>query len=463
MNAEGRCNVLVVDDEQDLLEVCAEALERTGARIATTTSPKEVLRRVQAEKYDILFADLKMPEMDGLELIERVLAIDPKVAVVLFTGFPTVETAVRALKIGAKDYLTKPFSSARLREVMERVLEARGVERKPPSPEATRAGVPGCVCGSPAMAPVLEVLDRVCDLISTIFITGETGTGKGLLSRAIHERSRRRAMRFVAVNCGALPEHLLESELFGHERGAFTGATQPRPGLIESADGGTLFLDEIVELPVSLQPKLLDVLQERQVRRVGSSEARPVDFRLITATNRNPERAVEEGRLREDLYFRINVVRIELPPLRKRREDIGTLAQRFIEELAPMGGSHVRGLSPDALELLLAHPWPGNVRELRNVIERTLPLASGSLIQAADLVLSSSTVQPQALEPIEENTFNLARRTAISTFEREYIEELLRDAGGNVALACRRAGIPRNTFYRYLHKYALQPESYKRP
>ncbi|MBI4584145.1 MAG: sigma-54-dependent Fis family transcriptional regulator [Planctomycetes bacterium] len=452
--------VLIVDDDEDFLEVCAEALERTGVRITTSTSSREALKLAGMEKYDLIFADLKMPEMDGLEFLERAMAADPELAVVLFTGFPTVETAVRALRIGVKDYLTKPFSGAQLREVMERVLLARAAERAA-SPQGMPAPqIQGFICGSPAMAPVLDLLNRIAGLISTVFITGETGTGKGVLAKAFHDRSRRCSKPFVAVNCGALPENLLESELFGHERGAFTGATQARQGLIESAEGGTLFLDEIVELPVNLQPKLLDVLQARQVRRIGSSAARPVDFRLIVASNRDAEQAVKEGRLREDLYFRINVVRIELPPLRRRQEDIPALAQHFIEELSYTCGSLVKGLNPEALETLLAHPWPGNVRELRNVIERALPLASGPLLTPADLLPAGLSAEKKAAG--DEGIFTVEREAAIRNFEQDYIEELLRKAGGNVALACRLGGIPRNTFYRYLHKYSIQPEHYKK-
>jgi two-component system response regulator PilR (NtrC family) len=323
--------------------------------------------------------------MDGVEFLERALAVDPELAVVLFTGYPTVDSAVRALRIGAKDYLTKPFTGAQMRAVMERALALREEDRSAAPGERDTGKVPGMICGSPAMLRVLDILNNVADLISTVFITGETGTGKGLLARVLHERGRRRAMPFVAVNCSALPESLLESELFGYERGAFTGATAPRLGLIESADGGTLFLDEISEMPLSLQPKLLDVLQERKIRPVGSREDRAVDFRLVVAANSDPEQDVAEGKLRQDLYFRINVVRIELPPLRERREDIPRLAQHFVDELSHTAGGKVKELSPEAVELLRGRDWPGNVRELRNVIERALLLAGGPILTAADL------------------------------------------------------------------------------
>ncbi|KYF93443.1 Fis family transcriptional regulator [Sorangium cellulosum] len=447
--------VLIVDDERGVCELLDAGLKKRGFRTAWRTSAAEALELLGAEDFEVVVTDMTMRGMSGLELCERIAQNRPDLPVIVITAFGSLDTATSAIRAGAYDFVTKPFELDALRLTVERALRHRALREEV---RRLRRAVDDAhryeqiLGGSPAMRGVFDLLDRVADSDTSILITGESGTGKELVARAVHQRSRRGGA-FVAVNCAAVPDALLESELFGHARGAFTDAKGQRSGLFARAHGGTLFLDEIGELPVGLQPKLLRALQERAVRPVGADDETPVDVRLIAATNRDLETAIEERRFREDLYYRINVVHVDLPPLRSRGADVLLLAQRFLERFATLKERPIKGLSAPAAEKLVAYAWPGNVRELQNCIERAVALARFDQITVDDLpekirtyrrshVLVSSD-DPTELVPMEE-------------VERRYILRVLEVVGGNKSQAAHILGFDRATLYRKLERYGLR-------
>ena len=373
-----RARILVVDDErsmQEFLEICFRG---QGYDVATAGDVDTALALIDADDYDVVLSDLQMSGRSGLDLLHAVRETSPETAVILITAFATTETAIAAMKEGAYDYVTKPFKVDELRLVVEKALEKKLLSRENRrlrSELQSQLRQRDLIGTSAAMHRVYELVSQVAETRTNVLISGESGTGKELVARAIHARSDRRDRPFVAINCGAIPENLLESELFGHVKGAFTGAVSGKEGLFETADGGTLLLDEVGELPASLQVKLLRVLQERTIRRVGGTSDRRVDVRILAATNRRLEQEVAGGRFREDLYYRLNVIQIALPPLRERREDIPLLVQHFVEKYARELGKPIRGVGAAAAERLLAYPYPGNVRELENAIERAVALS----------------------------------------------------------------------------------------
>jgi len=445
--------VLVVDDDASMCDMLVSDLAEHGFTMAARTSAKAALEAVAPGAFDAVVTDLNMPGMDGLELCRAIAGEDPEVPVIVITAFGSIETAVAAIRGGAYDFVTKPLdvealALALVRAIQHRTLRDEVKRLRRAVDESRRFGA--LLGTSPAMRRVYDLLDRIGDSNATVLVTGETGTGKELVARALHERGRRRAGAFVAVNCAALPEPLLESELFGHVRGAFTDAHAARKGLFMQATGGTLFLDEIGELPSALQAKLLRALQTRKVRPVGGNDEVPFDVRLIVATNRDLDSAVEEGRFREDLFFRVNVIQVEMPALRVRGGDILLIAQHFIERYAAQAEKRVVGLAPECAERLLAYVWPGNVRELENCIERAIALTRGETIGIGDLpekirgfrrshVLVSSD-DPSELPPLEE-------------VERRYILRVMEAVGGNKTLAARVLGMGRKTLYRKLEQY----------
>jgi DNA-binding NtrC family response regulator len=445
--------VLVVDDDASMCDMLVSDLAEHGFTMAARTSAKAALEAVAPGAFDAVVTDLNMPGMDGLELCRAIAGEDPEVPVIVITAFGSIETAVAAIRGGAYDFVTKPLDVEALALALDRAIQHRTlrdeVKRLRRAVDESRRF--GALLGtSPAMRRVYDLLDRIGDSNATVLVTGETGTGKELVARALHERGRRRAGAFVAVNCAALPEPLLESELFGHVRGAFTDAHAARKGLFMQATGGTLFLDEIGELPSALQAKLLRALQTRKVRPVGGNDEVPFDVRLIVATNRDLDSAVDEGRFREDLFFRVNVIQVEMPALRVRGGDILLIAQHFIERYAAQAEKRVVGLAPECAERLLAYVWPGNVRELENCIERAIALTRGETIGIGDLpekirgfrrshVLVSSD-DPSELPPLEE-------------VERRYILRVMEAVGGNKTLAARVLGMGRKTLYRKLEQY----------
>jgi two-component system response regulator HydG len=446
--------VLAVDDEQDTCDLLKMSLEREGFAVTTCTSAETALELVGAVDFDLVITDLSMPEMGGLELCERVLGTRPNVPVVVITGQGSLETAIGAMRVGAYDFITKPVDPKLLAVAAQRALRHKGladeVKRLRTEVAIDDGAIPSVVGSSASMRRVFTLVQRVADSEAGVLIHGETGTGKELVARAIHDQGRRKAGPFVAINCAAVPASLIESELFGHERGAFTDAKVQRTGLFVQADGGTLFLDEIGELPLEVQPKLLRALQERKVRPVGSNREIPFDARIIAATNRVLEDEVYEKRFREDLFYRINVVKIDVPPLRERAGDVLHLARHFLQIYADRHGKKEIELSPAAAEKLISYSWPGNVRELENCIDGAVALARGSRIEIDDLPEKVKSFRPErfvvsANQPEEIVT--------IDELERRYILRVLSLVGGNKSRAAQVLGFDRRTLYRKLERY----------
>ncbi|NOX38648.1 MAG: sigma-54-dependent Fis family transcriptional regulator [Calditrichaeota bacterium] len=440
--------ILVVDDEPSVCDSLRRWFQEEGYTVTTARSAEEALQKMHAGPYDVILLDIKMPGMDGLALQRRIRELDPKAVVIIMTAYASVETAVEALKQGAYDYVTKPFDPDDLSRLVRNALKQKrladeNLQLKEKISELM--GVDQIVAESPGMKQVLELVDTVAGTDSTVLIRGESGTGKELIARAIHARSKRRFYPLVAVNCGAIPETLLESELFGHEKGAFTGAQFQRKGKIEQASGGTLFLDEVGDIPPKMQVDLLRVLETRRLTRLGGSEEIQVDFRLICATHQPLEQLVAEGKFRADLYYRINVFTIVIPPLRERKEDILPLARFFIEKYARSMGKPVKQLSPEAERTLLAYHWPGNVRELENAIERAMVIGKTSEIQPRDLPLFAEAPLPEGAELV-----------SLAEVERQHIQKVLDRVGGNVTRAARILGIDRVTLYNKIKKYGLR-------
>jgi len=436
--------VLVVDDEPRIRRIVEMALGDRGYRVLTAPSAEDALETLEGETVDAVVTDLQLPGRTGLELLADVKRERPALPVILITAFGTVETAVEAIKAGAFDYVLKPFSVEELESLVERALEA-GVGPVPAEAEVVSADG-GIVAESTDMKRVLSLVAQVAPAPTTVLVTGETGVGKEVVARAIHAGSGRRERPFVAVNCAAIPGELLEAELFGVSRGAYTGAVKDRPGKLEVADGGTLFLDEIGDMPPALQPKLLRVLQEGSVERLGSSMPRKVDVRVVAATHRDLATLVQDGRFREDLYYRINVFPIEVPPLRQRPEDIPPLAVRALSTLGGRLGVRAR-LSPAAVERLVGYPWPGNVRELLNVLERAVLLSSGGTIEEIEL--------PTAAPRREASGEVVALSDAVSRAEKLAIQAALERTGDNKAQAARLLGVSVRTLFYKLDKLGL--------
>jgi DNA-binding NtrC family response regulator len=459
MRQAGR--VLIVDDEPDVVANWSRVLERDGHLCVGATDSQEALRLLEAEHPDVVLTDLQMPGADGLAVLRRAVELDPDVAVLVITGHGTVQSAVEAMRSGAFDYLLKPLpSNDVLRLAVERGLARRRLVdenrrlREGLSPQVAFDKVIG---KSPAIAAVFELVRKAARAEANILVQGESGTGKELVARAIHANSARAAQVFVPVDCAALPENLLESELFGHERGAFTGADRIKPGMFEVADGGTLFLDEVGELPPGLQAKLLRALQEREIRRVGGTKQIPVDVRLVAATNRDLAESVRKREFREDLFYRLNVIPIELPPLRDRAGDVPLLAYHFLGRYGRNRERPLEGIEPEALAALEAYAWPGNIRELQNAIERACVLADGPTLRLRDLgehLRGRGRAAPAAagaILPLRE-----ARDAWLRTFTSEYLTDLLRQHGGNVSQAARTAGVDRKTLHRLLTKFGVR-------
>ena len=456
--------ILVVDDEKGMLEVCAATLKKLpDATILVEQDSRRAVERVTSEHFDLLVLDIRMPDIGGVEVLRRARAHDPNLAVLMMTAFPSVDTAVETMKLGAADYITKPFLPDDLLATANRLLETHQLREitRVFQRQMDRTYAFGEIIGtSGVMQTVFDMIERVAATNVDVLVLGETGTGKELVARAIHQRSDRSGHRFVPVDCGAIPEDLLESELFGHERGAFTGAHRRSMGLMEFAHKGTLFLDEIAELPLHLQVKFLRILQERRLRRVGGIEEIDVDVRIISATSRQLDEEVRRQRFRSDLYYRINVARIDLPPLRERKGDLPLLVSHFIERYAPDMGERVSGAEPDVLEVLARYPWLGNIRELQNTVKRALMMCRGSVLTVDDLpdeIVVGAGIHPAG----GGGSFFDARQQRVAKFEREYLTALLTHCAGDVSRAAREAQLPRGTLYRFLKKYQLNPDDFR--
>ena len=453
--------LVVIDDEQGILDVVGRFAQRAGYEAITFSNGRDAIAQLQTRRADLVMVDLRMPEVGGLDVLKAIREIDPRCQAVLMTGFASVETAVEAIKLGATDYLSKPLDFERLEQLLAGVrddLERRRNVLAMESDVARRLEFCGMIGRGPVMQELFGMIRRLAPHVRTALVTGETGTGKELVARGLHAMGPRKDRRFVTVNCSAVVETLFESELFGHVRGAFTGATDNKPGLFELADNGTLFLDEIGELPLTVQAKLLRVLELGEVHRVGSLEPRRVSVHVIAATNRDLRAEVAAGRFRSDLFYRLNIVEVKLPPLRERREDIPYLTAAFVRETSERLQKPLVGLTPGAERLLAAGAWDGNVRELRNVIERACILADGDFITEKELAVSMPPVAYKAVRVVTPGAAYEAPAAGdelLVNVERDHIQRALARAHGNKKAAARMLGLSRRALYRRLERLDL--------
>ena len=441
-----RGRILIVDDELVVRDSLGKWFTSEGYAAQPVSGAREALEVIQRAEYDIALIDIKMPGMDGMELQARLKEADPDLTVIIMTGYASVDTAVQALKVGAYDYITKPVDPDELSHLVSNALEHKRARKEVARlRENLQESFPGTelIGASPGMRKVNELIEMVAPTEATVLITGESGTGKEVVARAIHAAGPRRYMPMVTIHCGALTETLLESELFGHEKGAFTGAQYRKKGKFEVADGGTVFLDEISDISLKTQTDLLRVLQEKEIVRVGSNQQIKVDFRAIAATNKNLDALVKEGKFRPDLYYRLHVFWIDLPPLRERREDIPLLVHHFLNKFCLATSRPAPTLAPEALELLMRHDWPGNVRELENAVERAMVVSRGPEVRPADFSFQFQATEPAAGKTLED-------------VERVHIERILRETQHNLSRAARILDIDRTTLYNKLRRYGLK-------
>ena len=438
--------VLIVDDEEQMRELLAKVLEKNCYQVTTAGDGGQALALLEKEPMDLVVTDVRMPGLDGMEALRAIKELSPEIVVIIMTAFGSIDQAVQAVKEGAYDYINKPFKIDEILLTFKKALDERRLRHE----LRTRYHFENLIGKSRAMQEVFSLIEQVATSRSTVMIYGKSGTGKELVARAIHYNSLRASKAFVAVNCAAIPSELLESELFGHEKGAFTGAIATKVGKFELATGGSLFLDEVGSMRLDLQAKILRALQEREIERVGGTRIIKIDVRVIAATNRDLKKAVEEATFREDLYYRLNVVPITLPDLKDRQEDIPLLANHFVQKFAQESNPNIREISKEAMGILLSYPWPGNVRELENVIERAVTLGRGPVILPGDL--------PPHLAggagPVERA---LAQEASLEDLERDYIKAVLRRTKGHQIRAAAILGIDRRTLYRKIRRYGIKP------
>jgi two-component system response regulator PilR (NtrC family) len=458
--------LLVVDDERSMRDLLAITLRQDGYDVTLADGGERAIETLKEDAFDLVITDLRMRKVDGLGVLRAAKELSPNTVVLVVTAYASTDTAVQAMKLGAYDYITKPFKLEEIRLTIEKALERKRLQDENIALKRQlrkERGFENFIGRSRTMLEVFETIRKIADSMSTVMITGESGTGKELVAQAIHHESARRNGPFISVNCGAIPEGLMESELFGHVKGAFTGAVANAPGLFSAAEGGTLFLDEITEVTQSIQVKLLRAIQEREVRRVGDTRDIKVDVRLIAASNRDLERAVAEALLREDLFYRLNVIPIHLPPLRERREDIPLLVAHFNEKISKAVGKNLHGIAPEALATLEHYAWPGNVRELENVVERAIVLGSGDVITVEALPSSLSrpgdTRDAVLSIPVE----GLDLEAALEHIEQQCIRQALERTGGNQTRAAELLRLSFRQFRYKLQKYAHHADQPPRP
>jgi DNA-binding NtrC family response regulator len=458
--------ILIADDEINIRRVLEAILKRDGYEVVTAANGEEALARMGRGIHTVI-TDLKMPGLDGMGLLKKLAADHPDVPVVMITAHGSVENAVEAVKLGAFDYVEKPFDQEQIRQVVAKALKTHAFSRRDPSPEQPAGTTPGrfrLVGDSPAIRHIYAIIEKVANTPSTVLITGESGTGKELIARALHENSARHQGPFIKINCAAIPKTLMESELFGYEKGAFTGAVGAKPGRFELAHGGTLFLDEIGEIPVEMQVKLLRALQESEFERVGGIRTTRVDVRLVAATNRDLEKEIEAGRFRKDLYYRLNVVPIVLPPLRDRKSDIPVLCAHFIEKYNKRLNKKIEGIDDEALAVLQTYPWPGNIRELENLMERLIVFSDGPRIGARDLpeaVRGGGSGAGQSGEPAavpgDASLKDLVKQRA-QELEKDLIAKALDETNGNVTRAAKLLQISRKSLQTKMKEFGLRDD-----
>jgi len=454
-----KSKILVVDDEPGMRTFLEIILRKEGYSVETAADGMKALDNINNNVFDLAILDILMPVMNGIEVLKRIIEKSPETTVIIITAFASHETAIEAMKLGAYDYITKPFKIDEIKLVIKKALDKKGLERENlrlRKELQTKYGFANIIGRSIGISKVFELIKRVSELKVNVLITGESGTGKELVARAVHYSGSRHRGPFIAVNCGAIPEPLVESELFGYRRGAFTGASRNKKGLFEEADGGTIFLDEIVDLPIHLQVKLLRVIEEKTIRPLGSTEPIPVDIRIIAATNKLLEEEIANEKFREDLFYRLNVIKIDLPPLRDRRDDIPPLAIHFVEKYSREMGKDINGISPKALETLESYHYPGNVRELENIIARCVALETSNVIRQQTLPELMVNMGSLNIENGIAGNFGLDH--LLETFEKRTIEKALTEAQGNKVEAAKLLGITFRSLRYRLAKHGLLDE-----
>jgi DNA-binding NtrC family response regulator len=462
-----RAKILVVDDEQIVLKSCRKILEGGGHEVFTALSGQEAFELLKREPIDLVITDVKMPEIDGMQVLERVKTEYPDILVIIITGYSTVQSAVQAMKLGAFDYVPKPFTPDEVLVVVDKALEKKSLIHENiylRKELEAKYGFENIIGSSPKMQEVYKLIRKVAPTDSTVLIRGDSGTGKELIARAIHFNSPRKQKPFVAVDCGVLAQELLESELFGHVKGSFTGAIVTKPGLFETADGGSIFLDEIGDTNPNFQSKLLRVLQEREFTPVGGVKPKKVDLRFIVATNKNLEKLVEQKQFREDLFYRLNVVSIAVPPLREKKDDVPLLAYHFLKKYAKEMKKNIKSISVDAMNMLTAYSWPGNVRQLENVIERAVVMAEGEAVTTEHLPFAVRTEMAHPDTPIPKDSDELKeakkklRESAVESIEKSFVLDALTRNDWNITKSAKDVGMQRPNFQALMRKYNIRIE-----
>ena len=455
--------ILIVDDEPEMLSGCTKIIRALGYKPFPIQDGALAIQLIKEEEFVLVLCDLLMPDIDGMQILKEIQKYAPLTPVVIFTAYGTIDRVVSAMKVGAFDFIEKPFEADYLKIILQKGLEQRDLFLERANLIhllEDKYSFENIIGQSPAMRRVFEMVDSVAQSDANVLITGESGTGKELIARSIHARSRRRTKSFVPVNCGAFPENLFEAELFGYEKGAFTGAIQSKIGLLEFANNGTFFLDEVCEFPLNLQTKLLRVLQDQQLRHLGGNELIQINVRLLSATNRNLQKALSDGIMREDFYYRLNVINIDIPPLRERKEDIGLLAKFLLQKTLKSSPKIIADIDNDVIQLFEKYKWPGNVRELENVIERAVTLAKGNRITLNDLPVEINTEEDSTIT-FDNLSLQDAKKKTVDELERKYLIYLLNKHKGHVTKIAEEAGMTRRNIHRLLNRHKIDPNSWR--